>query len=452
LYMPSFYRNLLLVLTVFSLVCVVAQGEVLTLNDCIELALKNNQNVIEARNQAKLSRADVWQAFGAFLPSVYVSASVRETNKDPFEESYIILDTLTIPGDTLFDTVLAEFGGDISKNYTLLGNARWELFNGGRNIFNYLGAKSLRRLYSNLEEKSEQDVIYQVKVMYFAYLTAIKKAKIAEEAVKRGEEQFKLAESRYEVGSSSKSDVLKAKVQYGNDKLGLISANNQAKVAKANLAYFIGLDVNSSVEYSSEYTVGEYAGSENDAWKFGLANHPGLLAAEQSMSASRHFLHSAYGRYLPTLSVDVSRSWVNGYWGNVNDFSPRDGAWTIGTSLSLSIFDGFSRRRNLSAAKISLSNAKSDYYYTRNRVALDIKEAYLEIAKAKEALNVAEENVLAAREDMSLVQEKYNLGAATMLELLDAQVSLVSAENSKIEADFDYNLAIAKLENAMGVR
>ncbi|MEW5924771.1 MAG: TolC family protein, partial [Candidatus Zixiibacteriota bacterium] len=63
-----------------------------------------------------------------------------------------------------------------------------------------------------------------------------------------------------------------------------------------------------------------------------------------------------------------------------------------------------------------------------------------------------EENVAAAREDMSLIQEKYNLGAATILELLDAQVSLITAQNNKVEVDFDYNLSIARLENAMGVR
>jgi len=81
-----------------------------------------------------------------------------------------------------------------------------------------------------------------------------------------------------------------------------------------------------------------------------------------------------------------------------------------------------------------------------------IKRAYLDMTKAAEKLVVAGENEEAAREDMSLVQEKYNLGAATILELLDAQVSLITAQNDKIQSEFDYNLAVAKLENAMGVR
>ena len=66
-------------------------------------------------------------------------------------------------------------------------------------------------------------------------------------------------------------------------------------------------------------------------------------------------------------------------------------------------------------------------------------------------LQVAKETVAAAEEDFNLVQEKYNLGAATILEVLDAQVSLVEAENSQVEAKYDYNLSVASLEKAMGV-
>jgi len=87
---------------------------------------------------------------------------------------------------------------------------------------------------------------------------------------------------------------------------------------------------------------------------------------------------------------------------------------------------------------------------TKNLVISEVKTAYLEIEQYKEKKSVAEENVDAAEEDLKITQEKYNLGAATILDLLDAQVSLKEAQVSVIQADFDLNLAVAKLENAMG--
>ncbi|UCD16755.1 MAG: TolC family protein, partial [Candidatus Zixiibacteriota bacterium] len=78
--------------------------------------------------------------------------------------------------------------------------------------------------------------------------------------------------------------------------------------------------------------------------------------------------------------------------------------------------------------------------------------AYLEMTRTRQALDVAQETVAAAEEDFALIQEKYNLGAATILEILKSQESLVQAQNESVEAKFDYNLSVANLEKAMGVR
>ena len=86
----------------------------------------------------------------------------------------------------------------------------------------------------------------------------------------------------------------------------------------------------------------------------------------------------------------------------------------------------------------------------RNLVASQIKTAYLNIQQLKEQKNVSQSNVDASTEDLKITQEKYNLGAATILDLLNAQVSLKQAQVTLIQADFDLNLAISRLENAMG--
>lgn len=454
--MVSFYRKTLILLCLSALTCGMTSAKTLTLDECIELALKKNQDVIQARNQVKIASGNVWQAFGAFLPSISASATSSQTHRPSrTAREHVLLiskDTMIVPPDTLeIFPVESEVGG-VSKSFSLGASANLTLFNGGQNIFNYLGAKVDRRHYGYLAESSAQLLILQVKGYYFAYLSSLKLLEISSEAVKRGEEQYKLAESRYEVGSAPKSDVLKAQVQYGNDKLDLLAAENDVNLARANLAYLIGVDVNADVDFSTEFESKDYDDTESEALKIGMANHPGLLASEYNLSAAKYDVRSTFGTYLPTLSVRLNRSWSSPTWSEVKKFRSEDGQWSINTTLSVPIFENFSRKRNMSRAKATLNNARASYHYAKNQVALGVKEAYLEITRAREALKVAEETVLAAQEDMSLVQEKYNLGAATILELLDAQVSLVTAQSSKVKAEFDYNLAVAELENAMGIR
>lgn len=419
-------------MAVFSILLVLGgtvSARVLTLDDCIQLALKNNPDIVQAKNQVKVARATVWQSFGAFLPDLAVGVSGSQTNTEPSDNS-----------------------DGVSKSYSISASSGITLFNGGSNIFNYLGSRADKCYYEFLAEKTVNSMILSVKTTYFAYLAALRSKQASEEAVKRGEEQYKLASSKYEVGSASKSDVLKAQVQYGNDKLDFIQAENSIKTTRANLAYLIGVDVNSDIDFSADFKPKDYNETEEAALKYGMEHQPALLAAEKNLTAAKYDLRSTRGNYFPTLSFSVGRGWSNNRWSRVNDLSKEDGQWSFRTSLSFTIFDGFSREASLTRSKANLQVAKTSYSYAKNDVANQVKQAFLDITRAREALNVAQDNEAAAKEDMALVQEKYNLGAATILEMMDAQVSLITAQNDKIQAEFDYNIAVATLENAIGAK
>ncbi len=416
-------------------------AKVLTLDDCVQLALKNHPDIIRAKGQVIAADGNLWQAFGAFLPSVTASGSGSQTS------TKVITDTIPF-GQT---NTIVQSGG-ISKGYSLGASASLTIFNGGQNIFNYLGAKADKTYFDYLREQTEQGLILTVKTTYFAYLASLKNKEAMDEAVKRSEEQLKLANTRFEVGSASKSDVLTAKVQDGNDKLALLNAENGIQIARANLAFLVGVDVNSDLEFSPDFKRGEYSGTEETALKFGLSNHPGLLADGKNLDVAKYDLNSTRGTFFPTISIGVSRGWSNSQWNLVNDFRDVDAAWSVRTTVNFPIFANFSRKAAMARSKVNLNNARASYNYSRNSVATQIKKSYLDMKKADEALTLAGENVAAATEAMAIVQERYNLGAATILELLNAQVSLITAQTSQIQAEFDYNIAVATLENSMGLR
>jgi len=429
-------RGLVVNLAFILIVLLSAEGiyaEELTLDDCIQMALENHPDVVRAEGNVKTASADLWNAAGQFLPSLGASGSISESWGNRLDVNGV------------------EYS-DWSKRYSFGVSASMTAFDGGRMFFNYFSSRANKAYYKYQAEGTRQNLVLSVKTTYFAYLAAQKIKEVRTEALKRGEEQLKLAESRFEVGSASKSDVLKARVQYGNDKLNLFEADNNVKTSLADLAYLIGMDVNTEVQISTEYKANQYEGSERDALDYGLDHQPGFLSVKKDMTVSKLSLWSAYAQYLPSIRVSVSRGYSNSRWRELEHLRDTDGSWSVSTTINIPIFEQFSRKRAVTRAKATLNDSRAAFYYARNNLALEIKKAYLDMNNAHEKLAVADETVKSAQEDMDLVQEKYNLGAATILELLDAQVSLITAQNDQIQAEFDYNLAVSSLENAMGIR
>lgn len=409
-------------------------SETLTLDQCIDLALKNRANIIIARGRAKVAGADKMQALGRFLPNVDASYSRSEgTEYD-----------INPPLDTL-----GKDEQDKGPNKTLSLSGSMEIVNFS-NLFNYFGSKSSSSAAYLASLDSEQELIFNVKSAYYDYLRAVQNEEANKQAVERSKEQLKLVESRYELGSAAYSDVLGQRVQYGNDRLEHLRAQNNVTTSRAVLSYSIGIDPNKDFEFATVEEAREYTGTMEEAMAFGLEHEPGLLAAAKDMKASKHYLSSAVADYLPTLSIFGQYTDFTGNvaFPTVQQFSSKE--TTFGFRISYNIFDGFGRQRNITQAKVNRNNALAEHSDARNLVMQQIKTAYLDIQNQKEAVSVAQESVASAEENMKIVQERYNLGAATILDLLTAQEDLKNAQVSQINSRFDLNLAISRLENAMG--
>ncbi len=421
---------------VFLVMLLMAAGtvsaETLNLDQCIDLALKNRANIIIARGRAKVAGAEKMQAFGQFLPNI--NADYTRSKGEQYD--------IQSPFDT---TDSQDFGPDrslsISGSVDIINVATW---------FNFFGASASKSAAHLASIDSEQELIFSVKSAYYDYLRAVQNEETNEQAVERSKEQLKLVDSRYELGSAAYSDVLSQRVLYGNDRLEHLRAQNNVTTAKAVLSFTVGIDPNQDTEFETVADAREFEGTMEEAMNFGLDHEPGLLAAVQDAKASKQALNSALSDYIPTLS----------FFGRYTDFTGTEAfpivfersfkQKTFGFQVNYNIFDGFGRQRNVTQAKVNRNNSLAEHSDARNLVMQQIKTAYLDIHNQKEAVSVAQESVTAAEENMKIVQERYNLGAATILDLLTAQEDLKRAQVSFINSRFDLNLAIARLENAMG--
>ena len=414
------------------------ENKVFTIDECIQMTLKTNPDLISAENYYKSAKNSVWTAWGNFLPNVGTNLGYARVRRGPS----------STPGINPATGQLVTFEGT-TKGYSAGINASMDLFNLS-NVFALYRANALKNSGYDNYILAKQNLIVSVKQSYLELLKAKMLLEIQKDAVQRGEQQLKIAQSRYELGSASLSDVLKAKVQYGNEKLALIVAQDNVKLSQAKLNALIGRDINLPLEVEDVLMSPEINYTYEAALQEAMQNNYEYKRAYQDLRAAKHNLKMAVSNWLPTVSLSYRYGWSNENLDMLGYFLKKDYDQTISGSLNFNIFNGFQNKAATSNAKLDARYAQENYRQTKENVALEVKDAYLTIQQAKEKLDLTGESVRSAKEDLDLVQEKYNLGAATILELLDAEVSFKQAKSDEVQALFDYNMAVAKLEKAIG--
>jgi len=415
---------------------------VLTLDECMKLAEKHNATLISARESYNVAKSDVWLGWGKLLPGV--SSRLGYNHSETWS-----------PGGGDYNPVTESIdsvppGGIASKYYSASVSAgqSWSL--GGYNFYEIREKNASRNSARSSYELTRQELILAVKQAYFDVLKAKMLLAIQEKALNRASEQLKIAEARYELGAASYSDVLKAKVLHGDVKLALIGAENSVKLAKASLNSWMGQDVDTDVDVEENLTVPGFNYSYDHALQGAMRDNPNMTTAKFNLKSAEAQFGMARSGLFPNFGVSGSYSWDNEDLDEIKNIRRRDYRWSLSAYVSFNIFENFTKKHNLSYAKANLNSQRQNFHQTERDVALELKQAFLNVEEAQEKIKLTEEKVESAQEDLDLMQEKYNLGAASILELLDAEVSFKQAESDQVEALYDYNLAVAQFEKAMG--
>jgi outer membrane protein len=439
-------KSAILTLTVYLVIAVVAapatihaQGKVYTLKECIDKALKTDITLVKTKGLFEQAKADALASKGAFLPDLNwnMSGSYRHNKWTSFQDP--------VTGEF----VEGEFSQDV-HGYQASLEASLVLFDGFGNVFNMAKSNATASSYRNKVSQQELNTAYNVKAQYFSLLQAQATFKITQKALERTQELMKIAQTKYELGSASRSDVLKAKVSLSQAQLDSLTSENRVSKAQANLNYAIGEPVDQEIRVE-DVEIRDVDYSIADVSTQALRSNPGFLSAQDDLRAAKHGLMYARSSYLPTLSLSASKYWVGPELGELDDWWSRNYTTTIGGRLSFNIFDRFMTKRQNDYAKANLHSAEYGVNDSKRAVELEAREAYLNLQETVKARELTDEELASAQEDFSLAQEKYKLGAATILDILDAEVSLRTAESHQVDSKYNYLLAVARLMTVMGI-
>lgn len=425
----------------------------LTLDQCIKMALENNSTLRNAERNYQIAGTSVATSRAGLLPRVNVSLSsgrFRQGDRTLQQDAPVGVDSAT--GAILYERREITQSGFTSSSNSAQLSVSQTLFDFGASI-NRLRQSSASEEASRFSfESTRQNTILLVKQRYFGHLRNQRLLEVNQEAVKSAEEQLKRTESMYEIGSVAQGDVFRARTQFGNERINLITQQNAVQNSRALLNVALGRTADASLSIADIEEVPEVKKYEmEDVLQVAEEKNPELLGIEKDKRSAQLGIHVARTAYLPSFSISGFYSRSNNEFNKVYSGFGKNWSGSIGLNMSLNLFNGFADQASLERQQLSYRIAEESAVDRRRNLRLEVEQALLSLRAWKEITAINSDNLISAQEDLRLAQERYRVGAGTLLDIINAQVNVTRSKTTLVQAKYDSMIALASLEASMGV-
>jgi outer membrane protein TolC len=330
--------------------------------------------------------------------------------------------------------------------WTYGANASLLLFDGWGNVSGYRQATRARSAADLRLQDSRQAVALEAERRFFEVLKARALLGVQEEAVNLSGEQLRKTGAMKDLGAATRADVLKGEVDHANNRLEALRAQRNLEVARAALATYLGVS-GAGLELAEEDLSVDLDMELDAAIQRAEDVNPELTAAQLSADATAAGVTSAKAERWPSLSAFYGAS-----YSAIEAFDLSDSTVTTsyGLSLNFTLFDGFLTKSRIRRAESDLLTARRAAESTERDVQFDVRQAWLDLEIAREAILVSEESVRSSEEDLRLAQERFKIGEGTILDVIDAQVNLTRSRSNLVNATYERRLAVTALRDAIG--
>ncbi|MBL9218081.1 MAG: TolC family protein [Opitutaceae bacterium] len=300
------------------------------------------------------------------------------------------------------------------------------------------------------------DVLLQVRTQFYGVLVARERIKVQEQNIELLQRQLQDVKNRYEAGTVSNFEVLRAEVALANAQPALITARNDHRLAIEELRRSLGF---TNIDESTVAKTPDFLGSLDftpasyelrSALSTARESRPDLQRLLKLESAAEQGVTARRAGYVPDVSVYGAYDWRMNSTGSSSLSNARDG-WTLGLQSSWDIFDGRATAGRVSQARSQLEQAKLAVAEARLSVDVDVRRAISTFQQATELAEASKKVVEQAEEAVRLANARFSAGTATQLDVLTSQVDLTTARLNQLQAYYSYNVAVANVRRAMGL-
>jgi outer membrane protein len=405
------------------------EGTLLTLKDCINIALKQSPLIRTSELDIDASSEGYKASRGAILPRLDLNASYLKENQDiPF-----------IPAQST--KIPAKFSDEV---YSWNISMKIPLYEGGR-LWSQINVSSVEKEIQGLKRDfTIQDVIANV-TNTFNKLLQLKELRSAyQKSVEALERQRENTSLLVKTGRAANIELLRIDVQLANERQNLIKTEEAMNRTKNTLAFLMGIKSIEGIEVSGSLEKNERLESVNVDEL--IRARPDVLLLEKRVAQSKIKVDIASSKRYP--SVSLVGNYGNRAGSGMND---REEVWEAGVVASLNIFDGGITSAEIRREKILLEKAKEELRQTELRARLEIENALSLLKEAEERLKASEKAVAQSEEALRIEELKYKTGAGTITDVLLAQSAMSLSNANYYQALYDYNTAITEYKRAAGI-
>jgi outer membrane protein TolC len=405
----------------------------MSLKDAIGFALENNFTIRQARERIRQQEGVEIQVRARQIPSVGATGSYTRNTDE-----------------------ISSYSAAPEGAWSIALEARQVLYAGG-GVRSSVKSARLAREAAVLEMEG---IIHQqllaVRTQFYTALLARERIKVQEENVNLLEQQLKDAKNRFEAGTTSNFEVLRAEVALANGQPPLIQARNDYRIAVEQLRELLGFVAGRGINQTK---VPEFVGTLeigppvtfqlSDALEAARTNRPELQQLAKLEEAGEQNIKANRSGYLP--EVDL----VGGYTALRSPFSMawdnRREGWTAGLQAQWNIFDGRATTGRVIQARSQLEQTKLSRSAAELAIEVQVRQAHSSLMEAWELVQASSKTVAQAEEALRLANVRYGAGTATQLDVLTSQVSLTEARLNQLQAYYGYNVALATMRQSTGL-
>ncbi len=447
-------------------VAAVQKGMVLSLDDCIEIALKNSPNIKKSRYNYRLSKTDVNIAKSDFFPTINLSTGL---NYNDSQSRLNAINNNYYSAQASINQMIWNFGKTNAR-------IKMQKFNMISSQFSF--------------DNTVLSTIYTVKNNYYAVLAAKAAMEVNRANVQINERNYQRTKAYFDEGIRSRIDLVNAEVYLSDSKVSLVQSENQFKNAmvKLNNSMYIAYapeyeikntetfnfkrneipvnlekisekaDLSKLPENISDATLTSSVEKLNvmENFKFdpfpytfekaveiAIDNRPDLKAYENTLKAMKQSLLYIKRQYYPTLSGTA------GY--TLRDAQYSTNSYSMGITLSTSL-NIMSQKNQVDAGKIQVELAQNEIDLLKQNIYFEVQAAYIDMIQLEKQIPLLAVKVKQTLENLELADGRYFVGIGDYIELQDAKVNYNNAQQAYVQAVYNYNVARAALEQSMAMK
>lgn len=419
--------------------CSAPAQRIVSLEEAIATALQNNYNILLAKNDSMAAALDYSYKNAGFLPRLNGNLGTAWNNNAQKQ--------------ILADGSKRESKGLKSNNITTQLALNWTLFDGMKMFATRDKLEEFVKLGELGIKNQLINTVASVITTYYNIVRQKQQLKAVEEQMSLSQERVKLAQYKLDIGVGTKPDVLQGKLDLNAQKAAQLLQQNLIAKLKEELNQLMNIqqstlyEVSDSIPINTKLSLGDIQSNVE-------SNNPALLIAKKNIDIAGLTLKERKAEKLPTVTFNSAYNFNRtNNQAVINSFSTlfnRSKGFNYGLTATVPIFNNFNNKRQIRQAEMDIQYQRIVYDNQKSLINLSVINAWSDYEQQKRALALEEENIILAKENVSILFQVYKLNSTTLIQLKEAEKSLGDAYNRLIAARYSTKLAETELLRLKG--